>query len=133
MLLRLMDSNPWYANIVNFMVLGYVPPGENRKKLQTKSRRQLWDDPYLYRICANGLLRRWVPATEGIQIIENCHAAPYGGHYGHSALNQNLVVRILLANDVGKTPKNSSKGVKNASCKVASCLAMQCPSTTTFE
>jgi hypothetical protein len=33
MLLKVMDSNPWYANIVNFMVVGYVPPGENRKKL----------------------------------------------------------------------------------------------------
>jgi hypothetical protein len=31
MLLRVTDSNPWYANIVNFMVLGYVPPGENKK------------------------------------------------------------------------------------------------------
>ena len=69
-------------NIVNFMVLGYVSPGENRMKLQTKSRRLLWDDLYLYRICADGLLRRCVLAAEGIQIIEKCHAAPYGGHYG---------------------------------------------------
>ena len=82
MLLRVMDSNPWYANIVNFMVSGYVPPGENRKKLQTESRRHHWDDPYLYWICADGLLRRCVPAVKGIQIIEKCHAAPYGGHYG---------------------------------------------------
>ena len=29
-----------------------------------------------------------------------------------------------------KTPKNSFKGVKNASCKVASLLAMQCPYST---
>jgi len=33
MLLKVTDSYPWYANIVNFMVLGYVPPGENKKKL----------------------------------------------------------------------------------------------------
>ena len=33
MLLKVTDSNPWYANIVNFMVSGYVPPGENKKKL----------------------------------------------------------------------------------------------------
>ena len=36
MLLKVMDSNPWYANIVNFMVVGYVPSGEN-KKLQAES------------------------------------------------------------------------------------------------
>ena len=33
MLLKVIDSYPWYANIVNFMVSGYVPPGENKKKL----------------------------------------------------------------------------------------------------
>jgi hypothetical protein len=47
MLLKVTDSNPWYANIVNFMVSGYVPPGENKKKLQIQSRHHLWDDPYL--------------------------------------------------------------------------------------
>ena len=43
MLLKVMDSNLWYANIVNYMVLGYVPPGENRRK---------------YWVYLDGLLRR---------------------------------------------------------------------------
>jgi hypothetical protein len=64
------------------MVLGYVPLGENKKMLQAESRHHLWDDPYLYRICSDGLLRRCVPTAEGVQIIEKCHAALYGGHYG---------------------------------------------------
>jgi len=64
------------------MVSGYVPPGENKKKLIYESRLHLWDDPYLYRVCSDGLLRRCVPAAEGTRIIEKCHAAPYGGHYG---------------------------------------------------
>jgi hypothetical protein len=37
MLLKVTDSNPWYANIVNFMVAGYVPPGENKRKLKSKA------------------------------------------------------------------------------------------------
>jgi hypothetical protein len=82
MLLKVTDSNPWYADIVNFMVTGYVPPGENKKKLAYESRRHLWDEPYLYRVCADGLLRRCVPTAEGAQIIAKCHAGPYGGHYG---------------------------------------------------
>jgi hypothetical protein len=81
MLLRVTYSNPWYANIVNFMVSGYVSPGENKKKLQAESRRHLWDNPYLYQICADGLLR-CVPATEGMQIIKKCHVDLYRGHYG---------------------------------------------------
>ena len=82
MLLKVTDSNPRYANIVNFMVAGYVPPGENKKKLIFESRCHLWDPPYLYRVCTDGLLRRCVPTIEGVQIIEKCHTAAFGGHFG---------------------------------------------------
>ena len=82
MLHQVETSHSWYANIVNFMVSGYVPPRESKKKLSYESRRHLWDAPYLYQVCADGLLRRCVPTAEGHKIIETCHAAPYGGHYG---------------------------------------------------
>jgi hypothetical protein len=32
-LLKVTSSSPWYANLVNYMVTGYIPPGEDRKKL----------------------------------------------------------------------------------------------------
>ena len=64
------------------MVSGYIPPRESKKKLVHESRCHLWDAPYLYRVCADGLLRCCVPTVEGQKIIEKCHAAPYGGHYG---------------------------------------------------
>jgi hypothetical protein len=75
MLLKITRSDPWYVNIVNFMVAGYVPLGENKRKL-------IWDSPYLFRVCADGLLRRCVQAEEDIHIIERCQSSPYGGHYG---------------------------------------------------
>jgi hypothetical protein len=64
------------------MVAGYVPPGENKRKLIYKSRLHIWDEPYLYRVYSDGLLRRCVLAEEGIKIIEQCHSSPYGEHYG---------------------------------------------------
>jgi hypothetical protein len=33
MLFKITISDPWYVNIINFMVVGYVPPGENKRKL----------------------------------------------------------------------------------------------------
>nr|CAD40178.2 OSJNBa0061A09.17 [Oryza sativa Japonica Group] len=82
MLLKVTDSDPWYAPIVNFMVAWHVPPGENKKRLSYESRKRLWDAPYLYRVCSDSLLRRCVPADEGMEIIEKCRVAPYGSHYG---------------------------------------------------
>ena len=43
MLLKVTASHPWYANIVNFMVSVYIPPGESKKKLVQESRHHLWD------------------------------------------------------------------------------------------
>ena len=60
-LLKVTSSSPWYANLVNFMVTGYIPPGEDKKKLIHLSRFHLWDDPYLFKVCVDGLLcRRYV-------------------------------------------------------------------------
>jgi len=66
------------------MVTGYVPLGGNRRKLIQDSCSHIWDEPYLFQVCSDGLLRRCVPAEEGIKIIERCHSSPYGGHYGRS-------------------------------------------------
>jgi hypothetical protein len=33
-------------------------------------------------VCADGLLRRCIPAFETWKILACCHSSPYGGHYG---------------------------------------------------
>jgi hypothetical protein len=32
-LLKVSTVDPWYTNIVNYIVAGYIPPGANKKKL----------------------------------------------------------------------------------------------------
>ena len=90
MLLKVAGSNPWYANIVNFMVAGYVPPGENKRKLIHESDLHLWDEPYPFRVCSEGLVKRCVPAEEAIEMIERCHSSPYGRHYGALRTNAKI-------------------------------------------
>jgi len=87
-LLKVTDSNLWYANTVNYMVAGYVAPGEDKRKLKHLSRSHLWDDPYLYQVCADRLLRRCVPNVEATKIIERCHASPYGAFRTHAKIWQ---------------------------------------------
>jgi hypothetical protein len=82
MLYRIARSDPWYVDIVNFMVAGYVRPGADKTKLIYENHHHLWDEPYLFRVCSDGLLKRCVPVEEGMKIIEKCHSSPYGGHYG---------------------------------------------------
>jgi hypothetical protein len=86
-LLKVSTTDPWYANIVNYIVAGYIPLGVDRKKIIRNCRLHLWDDPYLYRVCADGLLRRCIPAFETWNILEQCHSPPYGRHYGAFCTN----------------------------------------------
>jgi hypothetical protein len=57
MLFKVTKLDPWYSDIVNFMVAGYVSLGDNKRKLIYESHQHLWDPSYLFRICANELLR----------------------------------------------------------------------------
>jgi hypothetical protein len=41
MLFKVTKSDPWYSDIVNFMVVGYVPPGNNKRKLIYESHQHL--------------------------------------------------------------------------------------------
>jgi hypothetical protein len=81
-LLKVSTTDPWYANIINYIVADHIPPMANKKKIKRDSILHLWDDRYLYRVCADSLLRRCIPAFETWKILERCHSSPYGGHYG---------------------------------------------------
>ena len=64
------------------MVTGYIPSGEDKKKLIHLSRFHLWDDPYLFKVYVDGLLRHCILLCETHKIMERCLSSPYGGHYG---------------------------------------------------
>ena len=45
-------QTPWYADIVNYLACGVVPPEfsyQQIRKLRTDYRFYIWDDPLLYR------------------------------------------------------------------------------------
>ncbi|XP_075083392.1 uncharacterized protein LOC142167134 [Nicotiana tabacum] len=41
-----------------------------------------WDDPFLYKKCADQLMRRCIPEKEVELVLYDCHASPYEGHHG---------------------------------------------------
>ena len=51
-LFQLSLQSPWYADIVNFLACGIIPPEfsyQKRKKLRTDSRYYIFDDPILFK------------------------------------------------------------------------------------
>ena len=52
LLFQLSLQSPWYADIVNFLACGIMPPElsyQQRKKLRTDNRFYIWDDPLLFK------------------------------------------------------------------------------------
>ena len=76
MLFKVTKSDPWYANIVDFMVAGYVPPGENKRKLIYESRLHIWDEPYssesALTACSKGVYR-WKKASRSLNNATHQH------------------------------------------------------------
>ena len=76
---------PWYANIVNYLVTNMFPPGlskAQRDKIKSDAKYFVWDDPYLWKHCAEKVIRRCVPENEIIPILTFCHSYACGGHFG---------------------------------------------------
>ena len=57
----------WYANIVNYLVTNVLPydlSTAQRDKLKSDAKYYVWDDPYLWKHCADQVIRRCIPETE---------------------------------------------------------------------
>ena len=76
-------GSPWYADFANYLVSGLLPPELNfqqQKKFLYDVRSYQWDDPYLYKLCLDYVIRICVPEEEIPHILQSCHAAAYRGH-----------------------------------------------------
>ncbi|GJR52566.1 reverse transcriptase domain-containing protein, partial [Tanacetum coccineum] len=79
-------STPWFADYANFHAGNFIIKGmstQQKRKFFKDVKHYFWDDPYLFRTCADQIIRRCVHGQEAIDILKACHEGPTGGH--HSA------------------------------------------------
>ncbi|GKA21024.1 reverse transcriptase domain-containing protein, partial [Tanacetum coccineum] len=79
------DSTPWFADFANYHAGNFVVKGmssQQKKKFFKDVKHYFWDDPYLFKICADQVIRRCVFGQEAHDILMACHNGPTGGHHG---------------------------------------------------
>ena len=84
-LLKVEAKLPWFANIVNYLACKVLPPSfssDQKKKPLHDVKNYLQDDPILFKICSDQVIRRCVPEEEIRDILHHCHALPCEGHFG---------------------------------------------------
>ncbi|GKC46281.1 reverse transcriptase domain-containing protein [Tanacetum coccineum] len=53
------EDDPWFADFINYL-----------------------EEPYLFKVCSDGMIRRCVSGPETRTILDQCHHGPTAGHYG---------------------------------------------------
>nr|GFA38217.1 reverse transcriptase domain-containing protein [Tanacetum cinerariifolium] len=79
------DSSPWFADFANYHARNFIVKGmstQQKNKIFKDVKNYFWDDPFLFKICADQVIRRCVSGQEAFDILKACHSGPTGGHYG---------------------------------------------------
>ena len=79
-----MDSAPWFSHIANFLVIGEFPTewkAQDKKFFHAKVHSYYWEEPYLFKYCADQIIRKCVPEGEQEEILSHCHDSACGGHF----------------------------------------------------
>ena len=92
--LMLLAKTPWYAHIANYVVIGEVPSewkAQDRKHLFAKIHAYYWEEPFLFKYCADQIIRKCVPEEEQQGILSHCHESACGGHFA----SQKTAMKVL--------------------------------------
>nr|GEW44143.1 reverse transcriptase domain-containing protein [Tanacetum cinerariifolium]GEX71913.1 reverse transcriptase domain-containing protein [Tanacetum cinerariifolium] len=79
------SSTSWFADFANYHVRNFVVKGmssQEKNKFFKDVKHYFWDDPFLFKIDADQVIRRCVHGQEAIDILKACHYGPIGGHRG---------------------------------------------------
>ena len=92
-LLRL-ENAPWYAHIANFLATGEIPADwkeQDKKYFLAKIHSFYCEEPFLFKYCADQIIRKCVPEEEQQGILSHSHESACGGHFA----SQKTAMKVL--------------------------------------
>ncbi|RVW40873.1 hypothetical protein CK203_094275 [Vitis vinifera] len=77
-----------------FLVTGEVPSewsAQDKRHFLAKVHAYYWEEPFLFKYCADQIIRKCVPEQEKHGILSHCHENACGGHFA----SQKTAMRVL--------------------------------------
>ncbi|GJX74331.1 reverse transcriptase domain-containing protein [Tanacetum coccineum] len=78
------SSTPWFADYANYHAGNFIVKGmssQQKNKFFKDVKHYFWDNPYLFKIFVDQVIRRCVTGQEAVDILTTCHSGATGGHY----------------------------------------------------
>nr|GEV12627.1 reverse transcriptase domain-containing protein [Tanacetum cinerariifolium] len=79
------SDTSWFADFANYHAGNFLVKGmstQQNNKFFKDVKHYFWDDPFLFKVCVDQVIRRCVHGKEALDILEACHNGPMGGHHG---------------------------------------------------
>ncbi|GJZ90018.1 reverse transcriptase domain-containing protein [Tanacetum coccineum] len=108
------QNTPLFADFANYLVGKILPKGmtfQQKNKFFSDLKYYFWKEPYLFRVCSDGMIRRCVYGSKTQKILDECHHELIGGHYGANTTFKKVKLddalwafRTTFKTHIGTTP-----------------------------
>nr|GFA25905.1 DNA-directed DNA polymerase [Tanacetum cinerariifolium] len=127
------DSNAlWFANFVNYHAGNFIVKGmtsQQKNKFFKDVKHYFWDDPFLFKICVDQVIRLCVHGKEALDILEACHNGPTGDIMVQISLPKRSLMPVSSGPPFTKMPTSLLKIVTRANEKEKFHNGMRCLKT----
>nr|XP_009803797.1 PREDICTED: uncharacterized protein LOC104249118 [Nicotiana sylvestris] len=122
--------SPWYADIANYLVSDLIPEGlesYQKKKFLRDCRQYYWEEPFLFRVCADNVIRRAILSDGGSHFcnkaftgllekygVKHKVAAPYHPKSSGQVEVSNREIKRILAKTVNENWTDWSRKLDDA-------------------
>ncbi|GJX90711.1 reverse transcriptase domain-containing protein [Tanacetum coccineum] len=127
------DGTPWFADFANYLVGKILRKGltyAQRCKFSLELKHYFWDDPYLFKMCPDGMIRRCVYGFETRKILDECHLGPTRDTMVPPPQQRKYLMLVSIGQQFSKRLILSSKTVMLANVMVSFYVEMRCLKTT---
>nr|GEX81007.1 reverse transcriptase domain-containing protein [Tanacetum cinerariifolium] len=111
------SSAPWFADFVNYHAGNFIVKGmssQQKNKVFKDAKHYFWDDPFLFKICADQVIRRCVHDKEALDILEACHNRPTGDIMVLTSPPKRSLMPVSFGPPSTRMPMSLSKTVTRA-------------------
>nr|GEV08758.1 reverse transcriptase domain-containing protein [Tanacetum cinerariifolium] len=87
------QSTSWFADFANYYAGNFIVKGmssQQKSKFFKDVKHYFWDDPYLFKIYADQIIRRCVSGQEVVDILKACHSRPTGVSENYASWSDKL-------------------------------------------